>query len=99
MPAFTTTRAHTPDDALITGAARGIGRRSPSASRERGEQRRDFESASWDDLDLALWPRALSVDVTGQILMCKAFLPMIADAAGAPIGREGRSQRRGRLAR
>jgi NAD(P)-dependent dehydrogenase (short-subunit alcohol dehydrogenase family) len=36
-----------------------------------------FESAGWDDLDLPLWQRVMSVDLTGPMLMCKAFLPLM----------------------
>jgi NAD(P)-dependent dehydrogenase (short-subunit alcohol dehydrogenase family) len=36
-----------------------------------------FESATWDELDLELWQRVMSVDLNGPMLMCKAFLPLM----------------------
>jgi NAD(P)-dependent dehydrogenase (short-subunit alcohol dehydrogenase family) len=36
-----------------------------------------FESASWDDLDFALWQRIMTVNLNGPMLMCKAFLPLM----------------------
>jgi NAD(P)-dependent dehydrogenase (short-subunit alcohol dehydrogenase family) len=36
-----------------------------------------FESATWDELDLELWQHLMSVDLTGPMLMCKAFLPLM----------------------
>jgi NAD(P)-dependent dehydrogenase (short-subunit alcohol dehydrogenase family) len=36
-----------------------------------------FEQATWDQLDLELWQRVMSVDVNGTMLMCKAFLPLM----------------------
>jgi NAD(P)-dependent dehydrogenase (short-subunit alcohol dehydrogenase family) len=36
-----------------------------------------FESATWDELDLALWQRVMSVNLNGPMLMCKAFLPLM----------------------
>jgi NAD(P)-dependent dehydrogenase (short-subunit alcohol dehydrogenase family) len=36
-----------------------------------------FESATWDDLDFALWQRIMAVNLNGPMLMCKAFLPLI----------------------
>lgn len=36
-----------------------------------------FESATWDELDLELWQRVISVDLNGPMLMCKAFLPLM----------------------
>jgi NAD(P)-dependent dehydrogenase (short-subunit alcohol dehydrogenase family) len=36
-----------------------------------------FEQATWDQLDLELWQQVISVDLTGTMLMCKAFLPLM----------------------
>ena len=36
-----------------------------------------FEQATWDELDLELWQRVMTVDVNGTMLMCKAFLPLM----------------------
>jgi NAD(P)-dependent dehydrogenase (short-subunit alcohol dehydrogenase family) len=36
-----------------------------------------FENATWDELDLELWQRVISVDLNGPMLMCKAFLPLM----------------------
>jgi NAD(P)-dependent dehydrogenase (short-subunit alcohol dehydrogenase family) len=36
-----------------------------------------FEQATWDQLDLELWQQVMSVDLTGTMLMCKAFLPLM----------------------
>ena len=36
-----------------------------------------FENATWDELDLELWQRVMSVDLNGTMLMCKAFLPLM----------------------
>ena len=36
-----------------------------------------FEGATWDELDLELWQRVMTVDVNGTMLMCKAFLPLM----------------------
>jgi NAD(P)-dependent dehydrogenase (short-subunit alcohol dehydrogenase family) len=36
-----------------------------------------FEAATWDELDLALWQRVMSVNLNGPMLMCKAFLPLM----------------------
>jgi NAD(P)-dependent dehydrogenase (short-subunit alcohol dehydrogenase family) len=36
-----------------------------------------FESATWDELDLELWRRVMSVNLNGPMLMCKAFLPLM----------------------
>jgi 3-oxoacyl-[acyl-carrier protein] reductase len=36
-----------------------------------------FEQATWDQLDLELWQRVMSVDLNGTMLMCKAFLPLM----------------------
>jgi NAD(P)-dependent dehydrogenase (short-subunit alcohol dehydrogenase family) len=36
-----------------------------------------FESATWDELNLELWQRVMSVDLNGPMLMCKAFLPLM----------------------
>jgi NAD(P)-dependent dehydrogenase (short-subunit alcohol dehydrogenase family) len=36
-----------------------------------------FESATWDDLDFALWQRIMAVNLNGPLLMCKAFLPLM----------------------
>jgi NAD(P)-dependent dehydrogenase (short-subunit alcohol dehydrogenase family) len=36
-----------------------------------------FEQATWDELDLELWQRVMSVDLNGTMLMCKAFLPLM----------------------
>src|SRR5580693_8509202 len=36
-----------------------------------------FESATWDDLDFALWQRIMTVNLNGPMLMCKAFLPLM----------------------
>jgi len=36
-----------------------------------------FENATWDELDLELWQRVMSVDLNGPMLMCKAFLPLM----------------------
>ena len=36
-----------------------------------------FESATWDDLDFALWQRIMAVNLNGPMLMCKAFLPLM----------------------
>jgi NAD(P)-dependent dehydrogenase (short-subunit alcohol dehydrogenase family) len=38
-----------------------------------------FESATWDDLDFDLWRRIMTVNLNGPMLMCKAFLPLMAD--------------------
>ena len=35
-----------------------------------------FESATWDELDFALWQRIMAV-MNGPMLMCKAFLPLM----------------------
>ena len=36
-----------------------------------------FENATWDELDVELWQRVMSVDLNGPMLMCKAFLPLM----------------------
>src|SRR5580700_10871221 len=36
-----------------------------------------FESATWDDLDLDLWRRIMAVNLTGPMLVCKAFVPLM----------------------
>lgn len=36
-----------------------------------------FESATWDELDFALWQRIMAVNLNGPMLMCKAFLPLM----------------------
>ncbi len=36
-----------------------------------------FESATWDDLDFALWQKIMTVNLNGPMLMCKAFLPLM----------------------
>ena len=36
-----------------------------------------FENATWDELDLELLQRVMSVDLNGTMLMCKAFLPLM----------------------
>ena len=36
-----------------------------------------FESATWDDLDFALWQKIMAVNLNGPMLMCKAFLPLM----------------------
>ena len=36
-----------------------------------------FENATWDELDLELWQRVMTVDLNGPMLMCKAFLPLM----------------------
>ena len=36
-----------------------------------------FENATWDELDLELWQRVMTVDLNGTMLMCKAFLPLM----------------------
>jgi NAD(P)-dependent dehydrogenase (short-subunit alcohol dehydrogenase family) len=36
-----------------------------------------FEGATWDELDLEVWQRVMSVDLNGPMLMCKAFLPLM----------------------
>jgi NAD(P)-dependent dehydrogenase (short-subunit alcohol dehydrogenase family) len=36
-----------------------------------------FESATWDDLDFAVWQRIMAVNLNGPMLMCKAFLPLM----------------------
>jgi len=36
-----------------------------------------FEAATWDELDFNLWQRVMAVDLTGTMLMCKAFLPLM----------------------
>ncbi len=36
-----------------------------------------FENATWDELDLELWQRVMNVDLTGPMLMCKSFLPLM----------------------
>jgi len=36
-----------------------------------------FESATWDELDFALWQRVMAVNLNGPMLMCKAFLPLM----------------------
>ena len=36
-----------------------------------------FESATWDELDLELWQRVMTVNLNGLMLMCKAFLPLM----------------------
>ena len=36
-----------------------------------------FENATWDDLDFDLWQHVMTVDLTGPMLMCKAFLPLM----------------------
>src|SRR5271154_4333328 len=38
-----------------------------------------FESATWDDLDFDLWQRVMGVNLNGPLLMCKAFVPLMAD--------------------
>lgn len=35
------------------------------------------EAVTWDELDLERWQRVLSVNLTGTMLMCKAFLPLM----------------------
>jgi NAD(P)-dependent dehydrogenase (short-subunit alcohol dehydrogenase family) len=37
-----------------------------------------FESATWDDLDFDLWQRIMTVNLNGPMLICKAFLPLMA---------------------
>jgi NAD(P)-dependent dehydrogenase (short-subunit alcohol dehydrogenase family) len=36
-----------------------------------------FEAATWDELDFDLWQHVMTVDLTGPMLMCKAFLPLM----------------------
>jgi NAD(P)-dependent dehydrogenase (short-subunit alcohol dehydrogenase family) len=36
-----------------------------------------FENATWDELDLDQWQHLMNVDLTGPMLMCKAFLPLM----------------------
>ena len=36
-----------------------------------------FEAATWDDLDLELWQHIMDVNLNGNFLMCKAFLPLM----------------------
>ena len=36
-----------------------------------------FEAAAWDDLDFDLWNAVMAVDLSGPMLMCKAFLPLM----------------------
>jgi NAD(P)-dependent dehydrogenase (short-subunit alcohol dehydrogenase family) len=36
-----------------------------------------YDAVSWDELDLELWRRVLSVDLEGPFLTCKAFVPMM----------------------
>jgi NAD(P)-dependent dehydrogenase (short-subunit alcohol dehydrogenase family) len=36
-----------------------------------------FESATWDELDLELWQRIMTVNLNGPMLMCKAFMPLM----------------------
>ena len=36
-----------------------------------------FEGATWDDLDFDLWQRVMTIDLSGPMLMCKAFLPLM----------------------
>jgi NAD(P)-dependent dehydrogenase (short-subunit alcohol dehydrogenase family) len=36
-----------------------------------------FENATWDELDLEQWQHLMNVDLTGPMLMCKAFLPLM----------------------
>jgi NAD(P)-dependent dehydrogenase (short-subunit alcohol dehydrogenase family) len=36
-----------------------------------------FESATWDDLDFALWQKIMAVNLNGPMLMRKAFLPLM----------------------
>jgi 3-oxoacyl-[acyl-carrier protein] reductase/(S)-1-phenylethanol dehydrogenase len=36
-----------------------------------------FESATWDDLDFALWQKIMTVNLNGPMLMCKAFMPLM----------------------
>ena len=36
-----------------------------------------FETATWDELDFDLWQHVLSVNLSGPMLMCKTFLPLM----------------------
>jgi NAD(P)-dependent dehydrogenase (short-subunit alcohol dehydrogenase family) len=36
-----------------------------------------FEAATWDDLDFDLCQRIMAVNLSGPMLMCKAFLPLM----------------------
>src|SRR6201987_2477326 len=36
-----------------------------------------FENSTWDELDLEQWQHLMNVDLTGPMLMCKAFLPLM----------------------
>jgi NAD(P)-dependent dehydrogenase (short-subunit alcohol dehydrogenase family) len=36
-----------------------------------------FENATWDELELEQWQHLMNVDLTGPMLMCKAFLPLM----------------------
>ena len=38
-----------------------------------------FESATWADLDFELWQRVMGINLNGPLLMCKAFVPLMAD--------------------